>query len=308
MFKGGIIMVVQSNLKEKAEEVVSLLEQKTGEIWEVEEVLKVNRKYLGVKKPSVSGGVTIRRSYPILSNMSPEELVDSILRTEEEDETPFDLLEDEEIREIQGLAIALDDPFISVVNAEVNEELLQKVPHFIICDDLAAIVRNVVAEDLTQISSFIVNNEQLRASGISEAELFSRAKENTLRRWKPTVCDLGEYFDKVKPEMAGELPPSPLKIATLGRGGIDGARILAFPKLLLEEIREDMYVIPSSRHEILLVPVSLGMFPLDMLREVNREVLTPEEFLSDNIYLASKSENIVRKLTFSEVVDLSMSE
>ena len=68
-------------------------------------------------------------------------------------------------------------------------------------------------------------------------------------------------------------------------------------KNLMDEIAdffgEDFYILPSSIHEVLLLPQSKAPSKeqLDqMVREVNRDCLDPGDYLSDHAYYYSKSE------------------
>ncbi len=65
----------------------------------------------------------------------------------------------------------------------------------------------------------------------------------------------------------------------------------------LREIREylggDFYILPSSIHEVIAVPTSVGGDPsplLDMVTDINGGVVSPAERLTDNVYLFNGNE------------------
>ena len=61
---------------------------------------------------------------------------------------------------------------------------------------------------------------------------------------------------------------------------------------IAEELNENFFVIPSSIHEVLLVPESAGFDRKGleaMLQDVNETQLLPEEILSDNVYYYIRS-------------------
>ena len=65
-------------------------------------------------------------------------------------------------------------------------------------------------------------------------------------------------------------------------------------KRLAGQMGADLYIIPSSIHEVLLVPARNGIEKEDidrMIQEVNNTVLEPEEFLSDHAYYFSREQN-----------------
>lgn len=66
------------------------------------------------------------------------------------------------------------------------------------------------------------------------------------------------------------------------------AGILDTDKLqeISEAIGQDLYILPSSIHECLLLPKSEKTVQelKEMVQEVNRQEVEPEEWLSDNVY------------------------
>ena len=55
---------------------------------------------------------------------------------------------------------------------------------------------------------------------------------------------------------------------------------------------EDFYILPSSTHEVLLLPESRAPSKEELdqrIQEVNREALEPEDYLSDHAYYYSRS-------------------
>lgn len=68
-----------------------------------------------------------------------------------------------------------------------------------------------------------------------------------------------------------------------------GAGVLANTSVLdgIREKHGNFYIIPSSIHEIIIVPESFGMTPeymQEMVQAVNGSVLEPEDVLSDEVY------------------------
>lgn len=69
-----------------------------------------------------------------------------------------------------------------------------------------------------------------------------------------------------------------------------GAAVMTSPgrmKALLEKLGSSVYVFPSSIHELLILPDDGNQDVKnlrELVREVNRTVVTPEEFLSDQVY------------------------
>ena len=57
-----------------------------------------------------------------------------------------------------------------------------------------------------------------------------------------------------------------------------------------ERIGGDFYILPSSTHEVLFVPASVGMdveYLRQMVHDVNEAEVSEQEFLSNNVYYYS---------------------
>ena len=73
-------------------------------------------------------------------------------------------------------------------------------------------------------------------------------------------------------------------------GAVNGSGVI-FCDAVLQKIWEkvgDFYVLPSSVHEVLIVPVAYGIGRdelTEMVRAVNRDEVAPEDRLSDEVYL-----------------------
>ena len=72
--------------------------------------------------------------------------------------------------------------------------------------------------------------------------------------------------------------------------GINGASVILYTDILKEIggfLGEDYYLLPSSIHEMLAIPVSAPMDEKEMhemVEEVNRSCVVSEEILSDSVY------------------------
>ena len=93
-----------------------------------------------------------------------------------------------------------------------------------------------------------------------------------------------------------QLPPDleedelALYVLTCEEAGYGSATML-YPGLLAEiaaEMKEDLYVLPSSVHELILLPLRQMQKPeslISIIGEVNRTVVLPGDFLSNSLYL-----------------------
>ena len=289
------------------EEIIVKLQEQLGDEVELrrQEIQKTN----GI----VKDGVTVR--YPgenVSPNIYLDDLCDMYLRgysIENIVEVTVDKL-----REVRAAAPpvpeitaeeARKNLYCVVVSAADNEEMLKNVPHQKL-EDLAVVPRFRVGED----GSFLVTNEICSNLQLTESEVMEMARANTARQ-EFKLQTMGEIMtqmmirDGMPPEFLDEIKVQfeecPLWVLTNSRG-VDGAAVLTCPKEMKEaysRIGDAYYVLPSSRHEVILCPKSFGAEPDElrsMVRSINAsDVVADIDRLSDSVYLFNG-----RKLTMVE--------
>ena len=91
-----------------------------------------------------------------------------------------------------------------------------------------------------------------------------------------------------------EEPSSPPLYVLTNQSHLNGASVLLYKNLLKElsdTIDESFYILPSSIHEIILVPSgsSLSKTNLNlMVQDVNQKEVSPMERLSDHVYFYNR--------------------
>lgn len=192
---------------------------------------------------------------------------------------------DQDSREMIGKRYILDNVVYQIVNAERNTGRLADVPSRPV-ENLAAIYRVIVKlEGYT--GSYTVSNRIMRNAGISFDELEKAARENTER----------EGFEiRTMAEIMGELVGfdhdmngGPSVFVMTNKERMNGAAILLYEDqlaMLADRMQEDFFIIPSSIHELLAIPVSQAEYDVlkSMVKEVNDTQVMPEEILSYEVY------------------------
>ena len=77
-----------------------------------------------------------------------------------------------------------------------------------------------------------------------------------------------------------------------------GAGVIFYKNWLRDTFKQDLFILPSSVHECILMPFNsdYNVAELkDMVNEINREVVSEEDFLSNEVYLYKYNENIIVK-------------
>ena len=190
-----------------------------------------------------------------------------------------------------------------LINRQENETLLGDVP-FIPYLDLALVFCVLVELDTEQSGSIMIHHSHLSYWNVDEKQLFAYAKINSSHLLQPECTPLEDMVESMLRRDDAELFPSlspafPMYILTNNNRSY-GAGVICYPDLLescAEKLEDDFYIIPSSIHEVIIVPsqadVSLN-FLSDMVREVNQTQLAREEVLSDHAYFYDRKANVVR--------------
>lgn len=184
--------------------------------------------------------------------------------------------------------------FVVVVNAAANEQMLKTCPHKLLAGGLAVCAKFHVDIGLDNKGTIQVNNELLSHLKLTKDEVLDWAISNTSK--EQFFCkNLGSFIKDMLFEGADEIAdPSEFEeisaYVLMLPGGSYGAAALACNDVLertMEQVGEDCYILPSSLHELLLIPKSTG-FSVEELQEmvesVNSSQLLPEEILSNRVF------------------------
>ena len=182
-----------------------------------------------------------------------------------------------------------------LVNYDKNADLLKDCP-YIRMYDLALTFRWIAHTDDIGISTALVTNRELRIWGITVQELLLTARENTRRIFPPKIVNMDRYLEEFGKDLTGMVTDRPMYIMT-NEQQINGATVLVYEGVLRQfaaEIRSDFFLLPSSIHEMILIPECSQLDAdvlLDMVREANRSIVSPVDFLSGSVYYYSRKEN-----------------
>ncbi|WP_373799492.1 DUF5688 family protein [Bacteroides heparinolyticus] len=198
--------------------------------------------------------------------------------------------------------------FVVVQNAEMNRELLEKVPHEI-RDDLALLYRVNVELSNGEKGSVLIHNTHLESWGIDEKTLKEVAWNNMHDFYPPefstmsNVLSSAGYDEILEGVEFVEMYVLSNKEKQYGAAYMFDTEVMS---RIAEEIGGDIVVIPSSIHESILLKKQ-GDTDFDILREMVKEVnctqLHPTEILSDEVYQYSRDAHVL-----SRVVAMSQEE
>lgn len=278
-----------------------------------EYLLDINIKSIDINKVNKNNGVYLTGLIILEqdSNVSPTIYLDSHYNKYQSGEVEFeDVIKDiaSEYRQARGsnviksvtLEFDFDDVIAKLVNYEKNKEMLANAPHKRV-NDLAVTYRNMISNDSNGIASYLITNDIVNRYNISEEVLDEKAMQNMKEKQGLIIKPLGEVLSGAFPEvrdMDGGLYVMTNKI------GINGATTLLYGKeelsALSEKLKSDLIILPSSIHEVLILPKDDAMDVNElkaMVEEINSFAVSEMDFLSDNIYLFDGKTKEIEQLT-----------
>lgn len=219
-----------------------------------------------------------------------------------------------------------------IINYGKNKKLLKDLPHIRFLD-LAITFYCLIKNDTNGIGTIRITNEYMNEWNTDVEELMKLAGENTQRIFPAKTEPMskviesilerdvsryigdtnseewddftGDNIDSIKDDVAMEFLKEidekeqiPMYILT-NFNGINGASAILYTDILKEFAMSqdsDFYILPSSIHEVILIPYSedFSMESLrEMVRNVNETQVPEEEILSNQVYIYRRSTNTI---------------
>lgn len=190
-----------------------------------------------------------------------------------------------------------------VIHYERNILLLQEVPH-LKWEDLAIVFYCILVHEQIGTGTIMIRNEHLQAWGITTQDLYKDAMRNTpiqldeeLIPMHAMLTKLGQEDSEEERELMDELDHTlPLYVLT-NKWKMFGAGTILYSKKIKElsaKLGKDLYIIPSSVHELILIPCQENedvQYMKEMIWEVNRTQVATDEVLSDALYYYDRGED-----------------
>lgn len=188
----------------------------------------------------------------------------------------------------------------NLINTAQNSALLAEVPHRAF-NDLSVIYCVVI--DLVQDNTMILSNALAGDLGLTEEMLYDLAMVNTRRILPPEIDTLDNHMSDIFPELALVEAPLESQLFFVGNERAKyGAANMLYEDIfddLSEKIGTDLYIMPSSVHEVLAISVK-HVDPTDLVQLVsfvNENALELKDKLSNQIYLYDRKQHKVMLVT-----------
>ncbi|MGN0317328.1 MAG: DUF5688 family protein [Lachnospira sp.] len=181
-----------------------------------------------------------------------------------------------------------------LVNFNKNKKLLKLIPHrkFL---DLAIVYYCLLDQTKDGNATALVYNTNLSKWNVTEQDLYDAAVENTPKLLPPKLFSMNSIIKDLMPEEE-ELELGDMYVLT-NRCKINGAASIIYDgvlKRIADRMEKDLYVLPSSIHEVIILP-KVDFYNktelCKMVKEVNCEGVAKEEILADSVYTFLREEN-----------------
>ena len=205
-----------------------------------------------------------------------------------------------DVRQFLNFDMVKNRIVFKLINTEKNQELLKDVPH-IPFYDLSIVFQFLITEENFGNATILIHNAHLQIWGISVETLYQKAQQNAsvlnpyeIKNMQEVLC---EYIPD-KEEDIGQAINNTVPVYVLSnKNRLFGASCILYPELIrdfAQAVGSDLYIIPSSVHEVLLLPTHGTEESEDikrMVQEVNDTQVETEDVLSYSVYFFDKEKN-----------------
>lgn len=195
-----------------------------------------------------------------------------------------------------------------LVNFRQNQKLLELIPHYRFLD-LAIVFCCLLETSPAESATILIHNHHLQFWNITKDDLYALAQTNTPLLLTYDFRDMTDILNEIL-SVTEEHSPFHKEVSThldmyvlTNQYKLNGAACLLYPnllKLIADRLESDLYILPSSIHEVLIMPAP-GQSTCEeltrLVQDVNASQLAPEEILSDHVYYFSRE---TQKITGEE--------
>ena len=178
-----------------------------------------------------------------------------------------------------------------LLNTEKNEEILRTVPHRNFLDLSIVYYIDIKPTDGKGVGSMRIDSHWLERWGIDEEMLYQQMLENMQQAGEGKLSGMATVMEELfGMDMGCAEPEFPMYVLTnqqRANGAIEILNKTVFEKAV-GILGENFWILPSSLHEWILLPMKNGLedteYLRSMIREINDTQVATEDILSYNLY------------------------
>ncbi len=194
----------------------------------------------------------------------------------------------------------------SLISQEENRRTQRPHPYRL-QNDMVITYRLVAKIEDQSIHSALIDDTLLNSLDLSYEELHNLAIENTMRLLPPRIATMEQAFNKEATDIDSfrydEVTTAfePMYVLSNSKN-INGASSIVYPGLLeklSEKFGSNLYILPSSVHEVIIIPDEGTMDERElgpMVRSVNMQEVSSKERLSNSAYKYDKEEKSIIRI------------
>lgn len=271
---------------ERANAIATIVAENTGLEAIAQEVRKGDNILIGISVGEVGSRVRPTIYPEQYEELIDEEIAERIAKIYEKskaDANNFDSVAEN----LSDYEKAKDNLILCIRKQTQNEDDLKK--KYL---DMELYVRYVVNNDTNGMASVVIKKSFVKSWGVNPQTVIAQARKNSEKlytidgmadalRELSDGRDIGINFD--------DITLKPMYILS-NKNKTNGASVINSTKFLntiADKINESLYIIPSSIHEVIVIParfVDDVDYMRDMIRIVNDTDVKPDEVLSYNLY------------------------
>ena len=213
------------------------------------------------------------------------------------------------VRENLNLEGIKDKIAFELINTEQNKEYLENVPHREYLN-LSIVYTWLVGNDEHGTFTATITNSLMKSLEMDEEQLFCVAKDNMKEQMSTVIKPMNEIIDELLGDVCDNEPldldigkENLMYVITNEMRFRGASAILDEEKLhkFAETLGEDFYLLPSSRHEFIAVPASVGDINMleEMVYEINQTQVEIEDRLSNEVYQYDRQTREIKQVTNS---------
>lgn len=233
-----------------------------------------------------------------VNGMELEAIVENIISTYEAHKVEQDF----DVKWFLNWETVKEHIIFKLVNYEKNLQMLQEVPYVKYLD--LAIIFQVSVDSVDEgIATITIKDEHMSLWEKTTDDLMEVAKVNTPILFKSQIRNIMDILMGLTSEVPDcfEMDEEVFPMFVLSNHqNVNGAATILYPGVLksfADEKGTDLFVIPSSTHEVILVPAD-GRMDMDSISEmvvaVNGTEVAPDEVLSDHCYFYCREDDELR--------------
>ncbi|MGN0170530.1 MAG: DUF5688 family protein [Lachnospiraceae bacterium] len=185
-----------------------------------------------------------------------------------------------------------------LIHYQRNQELLKQIPHIPYLD-LAICFYCYAQTGPGSQATILIHNEHLEMWKIDETTLYETARLNTPMLFPHTLTSMNAFMENYHDPFFQEIKEAPSFSIPMyilsNKSNLFGASCMLYDNLLSQlsiEFHNSFYILPSSLHELILIPSQqkddLACFSA-MVQDVNKNHVAPVDILSDHAYFFNKA-------------------